>query len=158
MTMSSNLRPWFKAVAARSFLAVLVAFLLVGSACPQNASSQPPSTPASETAAKLGTLTTAERTELIAKLDDQQVRELVLYFMGQTAPAATPQNRPEDLLKELEQRADLLRANAIAALGSVDNLPGAVRAAHTKLTSGSGIGYLGVLVALAALLIVATGV
>jgi len=150
-----NLRQRVRAAAARCLLAVFAAWLLLGSAYPQQPA---PTALASETAAKLGTLTSQERVDLIAKLDDQQVRELVLYYMGQMAPSAAPQNRPEELLKDLEQRAELLRANAIAALRSVDKLPAAIQLAHSKLTDGLSVGYAAFLAVLAALILVAAGI
>jgi small-conductance mechanosensitive channel len=154
-TAGNTNRHCLRAVVARYLLAVFAVWLLLGSAYSQ----QPPApTPASETAAKLGTLTSQERIDLIAKLDDQQVRELVLYYLGQLAPPATPQSRPEDLLKELEQRAGLLRANAIAAVGSIGRLPAAIQSAHKKLTDGLSIGYATILAVLAALVIVAAGI
>jgi small-conductance mechanosensitive channel len=154
-TAGNTNRHCLRAIVARYFFAVFAVWLLLGSAYSQ----QPPApTPASETAAKLGTLTSQERIDLIAKLDDQQVRELVLYYLGQLAPPATQQNRPEDLLKELEQRAGLLRANAIAAVGSIGRLPAAVQSAHKKLTDGLSVGYAAILAVLAALVIVAAGI
>jgi small-conductance mechanosensitive channel len=72
--------------------------------------------------------------------------------------STTQQNRPEDLLKELEKRGELLRANAIATLESLGKVPAALGLMHGKLTSGLSIGYAAIVAALATLIIVAAGV
>ena len=122
---------------------------------------QEPSTrsPAAQTAEKLGTLGPQERIDLVAKLDDTQVRELILHYLSQIAPAASPQKGPEDLFKDLEQRGALVRANSIETLKSFSQLPVTLAAAHRKLTAGSGVaGYLTVVVALLVLIAAGTAV
>ena len=69
----SGLRQCLEAAAARCSLALLLAWLLLGVAYAQQPA---PPTSASETATTLGGLTSEERVDLIARLDDQQVREL----------------------------------------------------------------------------------
>lgn len=144
-----------KALACRCLLIVFAVFLILGDARSQTASPPPP---ASETAAKLGTLAPQERTELIAKLDDSQVRELLLYYLDKTASRPAPQQQsgggPEEMLRDLSRRGDLMRANLIEMLRSVVDLPAAAMVALRKLAAGEGaVGLFVRLVALAAFIL-----
>src|SRR5215470_4048969 len=99
-----------------ALVAVFMTVLLAGAAFAQAGAESPK---VSDTAQKLGTLAPQERLDLIAKLDDTQARELLLYFLDKTAsPAAATPSGPEDLFRDLNRRSDLLRANLIEMLKS----------------------------------------
>src|SRR6185503_18098598 len=86
------------ALSRRAFAAVFMTLLLVGAGFPQSGVNVPQ---VGQTAEKLGTLAPQERLDLIAKLDDTQIRELLIYYLDKTAPqpAAKPSG-PEDLFRD----------------------------------------------------------
>jgi small-conductance mechanosensitive channel len=124
--------------------------LLIATALAQEA---PAEGDAARTAASLQDLSPQERVDLIAKLDDSQARDLLLFYLAQSGPAAAPEAGEAGFLDYLESRAELVRENAVAALKSADEIPDALVAAHAKLSAGSGaVGYLWIAAALAVLI------
>ena len=98
---------------------------------------------------------TWRRVDLIAS-DDAQARDLLLHYLSQGDPTNPAPKTADGLFSELEQRAEIVRANAIAALRSVSDLPAALAAAGAKLAAGEGFwGYVEILTAL--VLLIAAG-
>jgi small-conductance mechanosensitive channel len=129
--------------------ALLSAWLCVGYAIAQSTGASDKS---AEIAASIDGLSAQERTDLIAKLDDEQARDLLLHFLERSGvPSATETS--SSLLSRIDKTAAIVRQNAVSTLASIDNVPSAMATAHAKLTSGSGaIGYLVVLLALGILI------
>jgi len=67
--------------------ALLVSFLLTSIGFSQNAHQSPEDLPS-----KLAPLSAKERVDLIAKLDDRQVRELLLQSLSQAGAASAPKD------------------------------------------------------------------
>src|SRR5688572_31599106 len=63
------------------------------------------------TADTLTELSAAERTHLIARLSDAQVRELLLVYLGRTGGDPSAAKNPDALLGEVEQKSALVRQN-----------------------------------------------
>ena len=77
--------------ATRLSMALLGAWLWLGAAAfAQDAGSKE----AAETADKLQALSGQERTDLIARLDDAQVRDLLLFYLGKTAAGSSHGSEP----------------------------------------------------------------
>jgi small-conductance mechanosensitive channel len=113
---------------------------------------------AAETAANLRGLSGQERSDLIAKLDDTQVRDLLLYYLRTSAEVAASPEQAGNLLGAAQAKAVRVRENAALAAFSIKDLPAALVTAHTKLSAGDGLlGLLVVLVAVAILVAAGLG-
>ena len=85
----------------------------------------------------------------VARLDDAQVRDLLLFYLGKTAAAPAAAASPDALLGDVEQKGELIRRNAGALLASLDDIPAAFGATYRKLAGDRGLpGLLLLIVAL----------
>lgn len=94
---------------------------------------------AEATADKLQALTGDERTDLVARLSDADVRDLLLFYLGKTPDAPSAAGSPDALLGDVEAKGELIRKNAGAVFASLDDIPAAFGATYSKLSGGSGL-------------------
>jgi small-conductance mechanosensitive channel len=142
---------------ALAFLVVVVAAGFLTSAAasaaapgPDTANGQASSTPVAPES-----LSEREREELLARLSDEQVRDLILtvWARGQASNGAQSQNAMEGLAA----RAELFRSNFRATLEAIPQLPGAVALFFgSMIPEGSGALHL-VVVALGLALVLGVG-
>ena len=63
---------------------------------------------------------------MIAHLDDAQVRDLLLFYLGKTAPAPAAAASPDRVLESVEKSGQVIRRNIVATVASVRDVPAAV--------------------------------
>jgi small-conductance mechanosensitive channel len=142
-------RTWPKkllaALAAHALAALLASCLFLA---PAAIAQEADSSDAAKTAAKLPELTAAERTDLVAHLSDEQIRDLLLYYLGR-APAGAEEDA-DSLLGNVEETGETIRANALSVAAAADDVPSALGTAYRKLADDDGpLGIVLVAVALA---------
>ncbi len=84
-----------------------------------------------------GDLTAEERLALLARLSDDQIRDLLIrYLEGIAADRAAASESPAGMLQGLQAEAHLVRENLIEVLAQASNLPTVLPFAYGKLTEG----------------------
>ena len=91
---------------------------------------QPATDDAATTAEKLQTLTGQERTDLVARLSDAQARDLLLFYLGKTAEAASAPKSPDTVLANVEKSGEVIRRNIVATASSLGDIPAALGATY----------------------------
>jgi len=125
-----------RAPTAGRSLVLLLGLLLVLLAAPARLSAQVP-VPKSEPAPQvdISQLTAAERAELLSRLSDQQVRQLMLSYLTQRAPKDAEET---PLIDQVHQGITLVRerlGERLSHLGELSSVPGF---AYDKLAEGRG--------------------
>src|SRR5687768_5405249 len=90
------------------FLAVWGVLICLGSGVLAQESTEEESSQAEGTANKLEELTADGRTDLVARLSDEQIRDLLLYYLGQRE-AGSAGKSPVGVLEDVEKKGALIR-------------------------------------------------
>lgn len=81
-------------------------------------------------------LTPRERSDLLARLSDEQVRELLIRYLDQTTSSAAGADGYAGIMGVLSHEAHNIRDNLRATLAEARNLPDVLPFAYEKLTEG----------------------
>ncbi len=124
---------WLK---ARRSLIVFAGLLIVLLAMPPSVLAQVP-VPTSEPAPQvdISQLTSVERVDLLSRLSDEQMRELMHAYMGGRAGLETKQT---PVIDEIHQEITLFRARFGERLSHISELPLVPGFVYAKLTEGKG--------------------